>query len=160
MTMKTYPERYEDATSKIVARATKIEAATPAIYRAQYSLPHIVATLRAMYKDPVVHDRFVGTKFTDNKWSKGFCGLASTAIYKLYGGDDVWQMMAVRITDWEHGPVVFLKHRATGMNFGTTGEHFYPMTIPYNIGRPVDVTRLRTPNMNEFMAVLGTRLEK
>lgn len=158
--MKKYAERYEDATREIVARAAKIEAATPAVYRAQYSLPRIVGALRSIYKDPVLHDKFVGTKFTDNKWSKGFCGLASMSIYNLYGGDDVWQMMAVRITDWEHGPVIFLKHRATGLNFGTTGEHFYPMTIPYDVGKPLDVSRLRTPNLNEFMMALRGRMEK
>ena len=158
--MKTYAERYEDATKEIVALAARIHRANVANITVPYTLPKIATALRSIYKDPVFHDMFVGTKLSENKWSKGFCGLASTAIYRLYGGSDIWQMMFVHPSDWEFGPVIFLRDRATGLSFGTTGEHFYPMTIPYELGRPLDVARLRTPNVDKFIEVLHTKMER
>ncbi len=158
--MKNYAQHYEDATKKIVELATRIHHANIMNVSVPYTLPKITWALRSIYKDPEFHDIFVGTKLSDNKWSKGFCALASMAVYRLYGGDKIWEMMAIRPSEWEFGPVVFLRDRKTGLAFGTTGEHFYPITIPYDLGRPVDISRLRTPNIDKFIQVLQSKMER
>ncbi len=157
---KPYAQRYEEFTKAIVKLAKKIHAANKDKINAQYTLPEITLALRNIYKKPVFHEAFVSSKMSDNKWSSGFCAMASILIYELYGGDKVWNMMAVRYNDWldSNGQpissVVFLQDKTTGINFGTTGEHFYPLTIPYEIGKPLDIGRLRTPNKDEFKRVL------
>ena len=55
---------------------------------------------------------------------------------------------------------MFLRDKATGINFGTTGEHFYPEVIPYEIGRPVDTTKLKTPHKETFKNVLMFELAR
>ena len=157
--MKTYAQHYENATKEIIELAARIHRANLMNISVTYTLPQIAGALRSIYKDAEFHDVFVGTKLSENKWSKGFCALASMAVYRLYGGDKIWEMMTIRPSDWELGPVVFLRDRATGLSFGTTGEHFYPVTIPYELGKPLDVTRLRTPNIDKFMQVLQTKME-
>ena len=97
---------------------------------------------------------------SDNKWSSGFCAMASVIIYEMFGGSDVWNFMAIRYKDWEHGSVVFLQDKATGINFGTTGEHFYPITIPYEIGLPLDIEKLKTPNKEIFKKALMFELKR
>jgi hypothetical protein len=97
---------------------------------------------------------------SDNKWSSGFCAMASVIIYEMYGGDKVWDLMAIRYNDWKNGSVVFLRDKATGINFGTTGEHFYPETIPYEIGKPVDFKKIKTPHKDTFERVLMFELKK
>ncbi|MBR1379999.1 MAG: hypothetical protein IJ560_00205 [Alphaproteobacteria bacterium] len=156
--MTDYATRYEEFTRATVKLAEQIHAANAGKVNVRYTLPQITVALRDIYKDPVLHNRFVGSQMQDNKWSSGFCAMASVVIYELYGGENVWDMMAIRYADWVHGSVVFLRDRATGINFGTTGEHFYPETIPYEIGRPLDTSRLRTPNKDEFRDVLLARL--
>ena len=69
--------------------------------------------------------------------------------------------MAIRYKDWKNGSVVFLQDKATGINFGTTGEHFYPETIPYEIGTPLlDINKLKTPNKDIFKNVLMFELKR
>ena len=78
----------------------------------------------------------------------------------MYGGADVWDLMAIRYTDWGVSSVVFLRDKATGKSFGTTGEHFYPLEIPYNIGVPLDANKLRTPNKEEFKRIILAELAR
>ena len=159
--MKTYAQRYEDFTAAIVKLANKIENANKGkVLNVKYTLPEVTMTLRNIYKNPVYHNKFVGSKMSDNKWSSGFCAMASLIIYELYGGENIWDLMAIRYTDWGISSVVFLRDKTTGENFGTTGEHFYPLTIPYEIGVPLDASKLRTPNKEEFKKVLISELEK
>ena len=151
--MKTYAERYEEFTKATVKLAEKIQQANSGIFaEVGYSLPQVTVALRNIYKNPVFHSRFVKSEMSENKWSSGFCAMASLIIYEMFGGDKVWNLMAVRYNDWldkDGNPissVVFLQDKSTGIDFGTTGEHFYPMVVPYDIGKPLDATRLRTPN--------------
>ena len=68
--------------------------------------------------------------------------------------------MAIRPGEWK-SPVIFLKDKATGINFGTTGEHFYPDTIPYEIGRPLDVNKLKTSSVHEkFKNILISEINR
>lgn len=159
--MKSYAERYEEFTLATVKLAEQIHNANRAKnIQTQYTLPQITLALRNIYKNPMFHERFVSSKMSDNKWSSGFCALASVIIYEMYGGENVWNLMAIRPDAWEHGSVVFLQDKATGINFGTTGEHFYPETIPYEIGKPLNITRLKTANKDVFKNVLMFELAK
>lgn len=163
--MKPYAERYENFTKATVKLAERIHSANKDKISVQYTLPEITIALRNIYKNPVFHERFVGSKMSDNKWSSGFCAMASLIIYELYGGDKIWTLKAVRYNDWldKNGnpisSVVFLQDKTTGINFGTTGEHFYPLTVPYEIGVPLDSSRLRTPNKQEFKEILLNELK-
>ncbi len=156
--MKNYADRYEDFTRATVKLAEQIHNANKDKINAKYTLPEITLALRNIYKDPIFHNKFVGSKMSENKWSSGFCAMASVVIYEMYGASDVWDMMAIRGNDWVRGSVVFLRDKATGINFGTTGEHFYPETIPYELGKPLDINRLRTPNKDMFQRVLQMEL--
>ena len=159
--MKDYAKRYEEFTSATVKLTEQIHNANQNEFaNVQYSLPQVTFALRSIYKDPIFHEKFVGGKMSDNKWSSGFCAMASVIIYEMFGGKNVWNMMAIRYHDWEHGSVVFLQDKATGINFGTTGEHFYPITVPYEIGRPLDVEKLKTPNKDAFKRVLSFELAR
>jgi len=158
--MKSYAERYEEFTIATAKLAERIFTANKEKISAQYTLPQTTIALRNIYKDPIFHQKFVGGTIDDNKWSSGFCAMASVVIYEMYGGAAVWNMMAIRYHDWPHGSVVFLQDKATGLNFGTTGEHFYPETIPYEIGYPVAVEKLKTPNKEMFKKVLNIELTR
>lgn len=159
--MKDYAKRYEEFTTATIKLAEQIhDANRHKVEDVEYSLPQITLALRNIYKNPELHEKFVSSKMSDNKWSSGFCALASVMIYEMYGGDKVWNFMAVRPTDWDRGSVVFLQDKATGINFGTTGEHFYPATIPYEIGKPLNVKRLSTANKEEFKQVLMSELAR
>lgn len=159
--MTEYAQRYEEFTKATIKLAERIHNANKdKVAKAKYSLPQITLALRNIYKDPIFHEKFVSSKMSDNKWSSGFCAMASVIIYEMYGGDDVWELMAIRPKDWSRSPVVFLRDKATGINFGTTGEHFYPETIPYEIGRPVDSERIKTPNKETFKKVLLFELNR
>lgn len=159
--MKSYEQRYEEFTAATVKLAQQIhDANRDKVAGAKYTLPQITTALRNIYKDPIFHEKFVSSKMSDNKWSSGFCALASVMIYEMYGGENVWNLMAIRPTDWERGSVVFLQDKATGINFGTTGEHFYPLAIPYEIGKPLDAKRLRTANKDEFKQILMSELSR
>ena len=159
--MKEYAQRYEEFTKATIKLAEQIHNANKdKVAKAKYSLPQITLALRNIYKDPIFHEKFVSSKMSDNKWSSGFCAMASVIIYEMYGGDSVWELMAIRPKDWPRSPVVFLRDKATGINFGTTGEHFYPETIPYEIGRPVDSERIKTPNKETFKKVLLFELNR
>lgn len=158
--MKPYAQRYEDFTKATVKLAEKIHAANKDMLNVKYTLPEITIALRNIYKNPIYHNTFVGSKMEDKKWSSGFCAMASLLIYEMYGGDKVWNLMAIRYNDWldKNGvpisSVVFLQDKTTGINFGTTGEHFEPLVIPYDIGKPLDASRLRTPNKELFKQIL------
>jgi len=159
--MKSYAERYEEFTAATVKLAEQIHNANrDKVMDAKYTLPQITTALRNIYKDPIFHEKFVSSKMSDNKWSSGFCAMASVVIYEMYGGDNVWNLMAIRPTDWNRGSVVFLQDKATGINFGTTGEHFYPETIPYEIGRPLNPERLKTPHKDTFKNALMFELAR
>lgn len=158
--MNTYAERYEEFTKATVKLAELIQSANrDKLAGLSYTLPQVTFALRSIYKDPIFHEKFVGGKMSDNKWSSGFCAMASVVIYEMFGGSDVWNLMAIRRQDWERGSVVFLQDKASGLNFGTTGEHFYPITIPYEIGKPLDINRLNTPNKDIFKNVLNFELK-
>lgn len=158
--MKTYSERYEEFTRATVKLAEQIHNANRDKFAdAKYTLPQVTHALRNIYKDPIFHEKFVSSKMSENKWSSGFCAMASVIIYEMFGGENVWNFMAIRYKDWEHGSVVFLQDKATGINFGTTGEHFYPVTIPYEIGKPLDVEKLKTPNKEIFKRALSFELQ-
>ena len=158
--MKSYAQRYEEFTAATVKLAEKIHNANrEKVADVKYALPQITLALRNIYKDPIFHERFVSSKMTDNKWSSGFCAMASVIIYEMYGGDKVWELMAIRQKDWPRSPVIFLRDKTTGINFGTTGEHFYPETIPYEIGRPVESTKLKTSNKDLLKNVLMFELK-
>ncbi len=161
MTSKTkpYSQIYDDATKKMLDIAHKIEVSRPADIQVKYTLPEITFALRSLYKEAWMHDKFVGNSLSDNCWSKGFCALASVAVYELYGKDKVWDFMAIRPLAWDGGPVIFLQHKDTA--FGTTGEHFYPQTIPYELGKPLDSSKLKlSANNIEFLKILETRLSR
>lgn len=158
--MKTYAERYEDFTRATVELAEKIQAANKDKFAAEYTLPKVTLALRNIYKDPIFHTKFVSSKMEDNKWSSGFCAMASVIVYEMFGGANVWNLMAIRYNDWKLGSVVFLQDKATKINFGTTGEHFYPETIPYEIGKPLNIEELKTPNKELFKKVLDFELRK
>ena len=158
--MKDYATRYEEFTNATVKLAERIHNANlNKVINIQYTLPQITLALRNVYKNPVFHERFVSSKMSENKWSSGFCAIASLVIYEMYGGENVWDLMAVRYNDWKFGSVVFLRDKATGINFGTTGEHFYPETIPYEIGKPLDTSKLKTPNKEIFKKALMFELK-
>jgi len=158
--MKDYATRYEEFTNATVKLAEQIHNANlNKVINVQYTLPQITLALRNVYKNPVFHERFVSSKMSENKWSSGFCAIASLVIYEMYGGENVWDLMAVRYNDWKFGSVVFLRDKATGINFGTTGEHFYPETIPYEIGKPLDTSKLKTPNKEIFKKALMFELK-
>lgn len=159
--MKNYADRYEEFTSATVKLAERIHNANKdKNLETKYTLPEITLALRNIYKDPIFHEKFVSSKMSENKWSSGFCGIASVIIYEMYGGDKVWNMMAIRPNEWSHGPVIFLQDKATGINFGTTGEHFYPETIPYEIGTILDPSRPKTPNKELLKKILMMELSK
>lgn len=159
--MKSYADRYEEFTTATVKLAEKIhDANREKVADVKYTLPQITLALRNIYKDPIFHEKFVSSKMTDNKWSSGFCAMASVIIYEMYGGENVWELMAIRQKDWPKSPVIFLRDKTMGINFGTTGEHFYPETIPYEIGRPVDATKLKTPNKDTLKNVLLFELNR
>ena len=165
--MKSYAERYEDFTKSTVKLAEQIQHANQDKFiDVKYTLPQVTLALRSIYKNPVFHERFVKSKISDNKWSSGFCAMASVIIYEMYGGDKVWNLMAIRYNDWvdaNNNPissVVFLQDKATGINFGTTGEHFYPLTVPYDIGKPLVVEKLKTPNKELLQKILFRELER
>ena len=159
--MKDYAQRYEEFTQATAELAARIHRAnSDKFVNVKYTLPQVTIALRNIYKDPIFHNKFVGSAMSDNKWSSGFCAMASVVIYEMYGGADVWNMMAIRYHDWEYGSVVFLQDKATGINFGTTGEHFYPITVPYEIGKPLDVGKLKTPNKEIFKNVLSLELNR
>ncbi len=158
--MNDYPERYEEFTRATARIAEKIQNANRDVFaNVAYSLPQVTVALRAVYKDPIFHKKFVGGEISDNKWSSGFCAMASVVIYEMFGGENVWDMMAIRYHDWEYGSVVFLRDKATGLNFGTTGEHFYPIIVPYEIGKPLDINKLKTPNKDVFKKALNLELK-
>ena len=159
--MKSYADRYEEFTVATAKLAERIQNANQEKFaNIQYTLPQITYALRNVYKDSVFHDKFVSSKLSDNKWSSGFCAIASVVIYEMFGGADVWNLMAIRYKDWERGSVVFLQDKATGINFGTTGEHFYPLNIPYEIGRPVALEKISTPNKELFKKALYFELKR
>ena len=159
--MKSYADRYEEFTTATVKLAEKIhDANREKVADVKYTLPQITLALRNIYKDPIFHEKFVSSKMSDNKWSSGFCAMASVIIYEMYGGENVWELMAIRQKDWPKSPVIFLRDKTMGINFGTTGEHFYPETIPYEIGRPVDATKLKTPNKDTLKNVLLFELNR
>ena len=158
--MKSYAQRYEEFTAATVRLAEKIhDANREKVADVKYTLPQITMALRNIYKDPIFHEKFVASKMSDNKWSSGFCALASITIYNIYGGSNVWDFMAIRPGEWK-SPVIFLKDKATGINFGTTGEHFFPDKIPYEIGRPLDINKLKQSALHkEFKSILFTELK-
>lgn len=159
--MKSYSDRYEDFTLATVKLAEQIHNANQnKISDTRYSLPKITLALRNIYKNPVFHEQFVSSKMSDNKWSSGFCALASVVIYEIYGGDKVWNLMAIRPNVWSGGPVVFLQDKTTGLNFGTIGEYFYPEIVPYELGKPLDTQRLKTPNKEAFKQILMCELAR
>jgi hypothetical protein len=165
--MKSYAQRYDEFTKATVELAEKIQQANRDNFiGVKYTLPQVTLALRNIYKNPIFHDRFVGSKISDNKWSSGFCAMASLIIYEMYGGDKVWNLMAVRYNDWLDkdgkpiSSVVFLQDKATGIDFGTTGEHFYPLVIPYDIGKSLNADKLRTPNKDIFKKILFRELER
>ena len=158
--MKPYAERYEDFTKAIVKLAEKIHAANQSKFAdTKYTLPEITLTLRNIYKNPVYHNRFVGSEMKDEKWSFGFCAMASLIIYEMMGGGDVWDLMAIRYQDWGIGSVIFLRDKATGENFYTTGEHF-SVHVPYEIGVPLDTSKLKTPNKDKLKNILLFELNR
>jgi len=158
--MKTYAERYDDFTKATLELAQRIQSANSTKFTAKYTLPQVTLALRNIYKDPIFHTKFVSSKIEDNKWSSGFCAMASVIIYEMFGGADVWNLMAIGYKDWEYGSVVFLQDKATKINFGTTGEHFYPTIIPYEIGKPLNIEKLKTPNKELLKKVLNFELRK
>lgn len=164
--MKDYAERYEEFTRATVKLAEQIHNANyDKVINAKYTLPQITLALRNIYKNPLYRAKFVSGKMSDNKWSSGFCAMASIIIYEMYGGDKVWNLMAIRYNDWvvngkPVSSVVFLRDKTTGINFGTTGEHFYPLTVPYEIGIPLNTSKLRTPNKDELKTLLIKELER
>ena len=159
--MTDYADRYEKFTAATLKLAERIHNANrDKVLNAKYTLPEITLALRNIYKNPLFHEKFVSSKMTDNKWSSGFCAMASVIIYEMYGGENVWDLMAIRYNDWKNGSVVFLQDKATGINFGTTGEHFYPETIPYEIGTPVDFNKIKTPHKDTFEKVLMFELKR
>lgn len=160
--MKNYSERYQDFTLATARLAEQIHNANIDKFAdVKYTLPQVTIALRNIYKDPIFHEKFVGGKMSDNKWSSRFCAMAaSVIIYEMFGSANVWNLMAIRYRDWERGPVVFLQDKATGINFGTTGEYFYPLTIPYELGKPLDIKKLKTPNKDTFKNVLNFELKR
>ncbi len=159
--MKTYSERYEEFTKATVKLAERIHNANKNKFAdVKYTLPQVIFALRSIYKDPIFHEKFVSSKMSENKWSSGFCAMASVVVYEMFGGSDVWDLMAIRYKDWKYGSVVFLRDKATGLNFGTTGEHFYPIEVPYEIGTPLNIEKLKTPNKDTFKNVLMFQLKR
>ena len=158
--MKDYAKTYDDFTAATVKLAEQIHNANiNKIGDVQYTLPQITQALRNIYKNPLFHERFVSSKMSENKWSSGFCAMASVIIYEMYGGADVWDLMAIRYQDWKLGSVVFLKDKTTGINFGTTGEHF-SVDIPYEIGIPLDSKKLKTPHKDALKKALIFELKR
>jgi len=160
--MKNYAQRYEEFTAATIKLAEQIHNANRnKVLNIKYTLPEITLALRNIYKNPEYHTRFVSSKMSDNKWSSGFCALASVIVYNMYGGDDVWNFMAIRPGVWERSPVIFLQDKVTGINFGTTGEHFYPDIVPYELGTPLDINKARRiPHQDEFKQVLMSELAR
>lgn len=159
--MKDYKKRYEDFTKATVKLAEQIHRANKhKLINTEYTLPQVTLALRNIYKNPEYHKTFVSTEMSDNKWSSGFCGIASVVIYEMYGKDKVWDFMAIRPGVWDGGPVIFLRDKKTGINFGTVGEYFAPKAIPYELGRPLDATKPKTPFKKEFQQILMSELAK
>lgn len=131
---------YDVATQKVLARADKIDAAVA--YRADvpYSLHDIAAVLRKLYANTAFRNKFFDRRqFNDvQPWARGMCALSSACVYELYGGSSVWEPMAIKMGQWEHGTVVFLRERNTGLVFDATGDQFVGLTVPYEIGQPIN----------------------
>ena len=158
--MKNYSERYEEFTRATVKIAKRIHNANKSNFaNVKYSLPQVTTALRNIYKDPIFHKKFVGGNMEDNKWSSGFCAMASVIVYEMFGGANVWNMMAIRYNDWGISSVVFLRDKATGLDYATTGEHF-SMVVPYDIGKPLDINKLNTPNKDVFKNALMFELKR
>ena len=68
--MKPYAQRYEDFTKATVKLAEKIHAANKDMLNVKYTLPEITIALRNIYKNPIYHNTFVGSKMEDKKWFK------------------------------------------------------------------------------------------
>ena len=149
--MKSYAQRYEEFTAATVKLAEQIHNANrDKVANVKYTLPQITTA----YQNLWYHLKLI------LMIKSNFLYYLFVAVYEMYGGENVWELMAIRQKDWPRSPVVFLRDKTTGLNFGTTGEHFYPETIPYEIGRPLNSEKLKTPNKETFKNVLMFELAR
>jgi len=155
---KSYPKTYDDFTQGIIKVAEAIRL--PADLKVKYTLPQIAYALRFMYKIPEIHGYFVKSEMNENKWSGGFCALASMEIYNRTGKDRVWNIMYLDQAVWSPGPVTYLRTKKEKINFGTTGEHFLPLIIPYELGSKIYPAGKETQNTLIFRDILEATLEK
>ena len=162
--MKNYKESYVAATKKVLARADEIDAAVA--YRADmpYSLHDIAGVLRRLYANTAFRNKFFDRKqFNDfMPWPTGMCALSTVCVYELFGGDSVWEPMAIKMGQWEHGTVVFLKEKSTGAIFDATSDQFVNLVVPYEIATPINrpVSEIKTPKRNEFIKRVKQELDK
>ncbi len=162
--MKDYLDFYEAATQKVLERAALIDRFARSEFDAHYSLQDIAFVLRNKYKDHLFRDRYVGDMqflgFTP--YPKGFCALSAICIYELYGGGDIWTPSAIKLGDWEHAPVVFLRDKLNGIAFDPTGDQFAPLRVPYEVGSPINKTikQMRTPNKEKFIKEIQQELDR
>jgi hypothetical protein len=146
--MKNYSQTFNDATKKFMQRAYEIERIAETKIDMQYKLTDVVWTLRNLYRDNLFRDKFVGVnQFVNPPWAKGMCALSAKAIYDLIPG--LFEIHAIRIHEWEHGPVVFLRDVFVGLPMDPTSDQFGELIVPYELGSPIN-RPLRTPNNAEF----------
>lgn len=153
--MKNYEKVYNAATAKILARAKDIDAHIK--YQEPYSLYNIVHAMRELFKDQKFRDTFA--KNDDTNWSRGMCALSSIAVNIL--GGQKYQLMAISPKDWDMGPLVFIKTLHDNKPFHVTdGQVFSGRTIPYELAFPLDSSKIRTPNKDEFIKAVVNKIKE
>jgi hypothetical protein len=157
--MTKYAEIYNKATLEMLHMAKQIDKSVQSKIQMEYRLQDIVYVLRELYKSPIFRQEFVGNVFGPDKWSKGMCFYASYAIYELYGGSDVWNFYKIPLEAWGKSSVTFLRDKFQNIAFGTTGEHFYPDVIPYDLGTPLANFHI-TPKNQHFITIVKDVLDR
>ena len=162
--MTNYIEQYDLSTKQVLDLAKKIDHDFLPLYDLQYSLVDIVTVLRDKYKDPKFRKKYVGDMPFNGfvPYTKGFCALTTICIYNLYGGSEIWEPSAIKLGTWEHAPVVFLRDRLSNRAFDPTGDQFAPLTVPYEIGTPINkrVKDMKTPNKDAFIREIVAQLKQ
>ncbi len=162
--MTDYEARYKKATEDVLRLTQKIDNDFMPLYDMQYSLVEIVTVLRNKYQNFSFRKKYVGDLPFNGfvPYTRGFCALTAICVYTLYGGDDVWEPSAIKLGTWEHAPVVFLRDRLGNRAFDPTGDQFFPLIVPYDIGTSINkrVQDMKTPNKNMFIKEILTELDK
>lgn len=153
--IKSYADQFETAKQNMVKQSALIPVPKGLIL--EYSLPQITETLFQLYGDESFRNKFVGSELSQMNWTKGFCALTTMAVDELTL-HKMFTIEAIYPKDWERGPVVFLRDNINNIPYDPTQFQFSPMRVPYELGVPVDRSRVRTVNQTEFTSILKEKL--